>query len=304
MDLMMKILIFGKNGQVGSALVDAFENSYDEVIALDRFGIDNLEADFTKPDNIENIIRRIRPDIIFNAVAYTAVDKAEIEPDLANLINCQTVETIANVCRDIDAFLVHYSTDYIFDGSGDLPHNESSLPKPINVYGQSKLKGEYSVINSGCKFVIFRTSWVYSHIGHNFVKTIINLAHSRSTIDVVSDQIGTPTSAKFIAEKSVGIARKLLAHNMHMQGVYNLVPDGFISWSDFARCIIDYAKKYDNKLILSSINDIKTSSYKSLALRPLNSKLDNTKIKKIIGKDQVKEWKFYLRQTIDHLYNI
>ncbi|MCA1767140.1 MAG: dTDP-4-dehydrorhamnose reductase, partial [Idiomarina sp.] len=193
----MKILLFGKNGQVGWELNRSLQ-PLGEVIALDRD-----EADFSRPESLREIVRKIKPDVIVNAVAYTAVDKAEAEEALAATINSIAPGVLAEEALSINALLIHYSTDYVFDGTKQGPYVETDVPKPINAYGRTKLAGEQVIQSSGCDYFIFRTSWVYASRGHNFLLTILRLAKERDELNIVADQIGSPTSARLIAETTL-----------------------------------------------------------------------------------------------------
>ena len=273
----MKILLTGKNGQVGWELNRTLL-PLGEVIALDR-----SEADLSKPKELRSLVRNLKPDVIVNAAAYTAVDKAEDEEDLVTVINGVSAGVLAEEAKKIGALLVHYSTDYVFDGNKDKPYTEEDQPNPINAYGRSKLKGEQAIQATGVDFLIFRTSWVYASRGHNFLRTILRLSREREHLRIVSDQIGVPTWARLIAEtttlclkQSIGEIQK----NAFSPGVYNLTSAGETSWYDFANAIVDNARLREGKNIkVNSIEPISTSDYPTPAKRPCNSRLTVNKLK-------------------------
>lgn len=267
----MKILLFGKNGQVGWELNRSLL-PLGEIIALER-----KDADFLDPESLRKIIQQIKPDIIVNAVAYTAVDKAEEEERLALLINAESPKVLSQEALKINALLVHYSTDYIFDGTKDSPYIETDKPNPVNVYGRTKLAGEQAIMSSDCDFLILRTSWVYASRGHNFLLTILKLAREREELKVVSDQIGSPTSARLIAETtSLCIChsmKEIMAKNFS-SGLYHLVASGYTSWYEFAKEILNKAEEdLELTLKLKDLKAIPTSEYPTLAKRPMTSKL-------------------------------
>ncbi len=274
----MKILLFGKNGQVGWELQRSLAPLGDIVAP------DSSACNFTNPDTIADTIRALSPDVIVNAAAYTAVDKAESEPDKAMLVNGHTPALIAQEAGKLGAWLVHYSTDYVFDGSGDTPWRETDTPAPLNVYGQTKLEGEQAIQSSGCRHLIFRTSWIYGTHGTNFAKTILNLAKTRDTLSIVDDQIGAPTSAGFIADATAQALGILRAHP-DSGGLYHLASQGAVSWYDYARFIIDRAQQTGIKLKLKTeaVTPIPSSNYPTPAKRPLNSRLAISKAQRAFG---------------------
>ena len=195
----MKILLLGAYGQVGWELQRSLA-PLGKLVALGRQGSNNLVGDLTNPKGLENTLEYLAPDIIVNAAAYTAVDRAESEPEIANIINSEAPSFLAKQAYKLGAFLVHYSTDYVFDGSGDKPWRETDRPNPLNIYGQTKLQGETGVQESGCQHLIFRTSWVFSAQGQNFIRTMLRLATKRDQLKVINDQVGSPTGAELIAD--------------------------------------------------------------------------------------------------------
>lgn len=272
----MKILLFGKNGQLGWELQRAL-SPLGELIALDRYGTEALCGDLTNLAGIAQTIRRVAPDVVVNAAAYTAVDKAETETQLANLINSQAPQVLAQEVAVLGAWLVHYSSDYVFDGSGSQPWGESDLAKPLNHYGQSKLEGEKAIEESGCKHLIFRTSWVYGYHGNHFVKTIMRLAREREFLNIVDDQIGAPTGADLLADITAHSLRTAFM-KAAVGGLYHLAPYGEISWYDYANFIINTAQTLGQRFLVKAINPIQSSDYKTAAKRPLNSRLATAKL--------------------------
>lgn len=273
----MKILLFGKNGQVGWELNRSLL-PLGEVVALGRD-----EADFSKPESLRKVIREIKPDVIVNAVAYTAVDKAEEEEELATVINGDASRVLAEEVKKLDALLVHYSTDYVFDGTKTSPYTEEDEPNPLNAYGRSKLVGEKAITESGCKYLIFRTSWVYAARGSNFIKTMLRLAAERDELKVVADQFGAPTSAELIADVTALALYRVLTDSVlseQVNGIYHLVASGKTSWHGYAQQVLKIAEKIGcNLRILSDqVKPIKTEDYLVLAVRPANSCLDTRKL--------------------------
>jgi dTDP-4-dehydrorhamnose reductase len=294
----MKILLFGKNGQVGWELNRSLQGIGD-VIALGRD-----EADFSRPESLRDIVRENQPDTIINAVAYTAVDKAEEEESLALIINGVAPGVLAEEALKCNALFVHYSTDYVFDGTKDSPYVEADEPNPINAYGRTKLAGEQAVQSSGCDYLIFRTSWVYASRGHNFVLTILRLAAEREELSIVADQIGSPTSARLIAETTTGF----LSHESNrfregsiVPGLYHLTCSGETSWHGFTEAVIEqYTRLNDVPLALKTIRAISSADYPTAAQRPMNSRLSNTKIEQVLG-ESLPEWHEVLSQCIEDM---
>lgn len=276
----MKILLLGKNGQVGWELNRSLQ-PVGEVIALDR-----TSADFSDPEKLRKIIRDISPDVIVNAVAYTAVDKAEEEEDLAQLVNGVSPGVLAEEAARLSALLLHFSTDYVFDGSKEMPYLETDEVNPINIYGKTKLAGEKSIESSGCDYLIFRTSWVYASRGSNFLLTILRLANERDELSIVSDQIGTPTSARLIAEVSQICLRQVISERKaaaFASGIYHLTAKGSASWFEFAEKIIDKSSHKASGFRVKNLNGIPSSGYPTPAERPMNSRLDVVKLEKKFG---------------------
>lgn len=278
----MKILLLGKNGQVGWELQRALQ-PLGEVIALDRYINDQGDCgDVSNFEQINQTIARIQPNIVINATAYTAVDKAESEQLQNDLINHLAVKNLAEQCEHINALLVHYSTDYVFDGSGDAPWQEDNSTAPVNSYGQAKRDGEIAIEKTGVKFLNFRTSWVYASRGKNFIKTMLMLAKSKEKLTIINDQVGTPTSASLIADVTAQALRYYLlandAEKIQLLGHYHLVPTGVTTWYEYAQFIFDLAKKQGKTLMIKEVLPTTTDNYPTPAKRPLNSRLNNQKI--------------------------
>jgi dTDP-4-dehydrorhamnose reductase len=273
----IKILLFGKNGQVGWELQRSLA-PLGEVIALDARSLDYC-GDFTNFDGLVQTIRAIAPDVIVSAAAHTAVDKAESEPELARTINALAPAVLANEAKRIGAWLVHYSTDYVFDGSGETSRLETDAAAPLSVYGQTKLEGENAIVSSSCKHLIFRTSWVYAARGANFAKTMLKLAQERDALKVINDQIGAPTGADLLADVTAHAIRKALI-NPAVSGLYHLVASGETSWHGYARFVIEYARQagVEIKVAAEVIQAVPTSSFPTPAKRPLNSRLNTQKL--------------------------
>ncbi|KAB0582499.1 dTDP-4-dehydrorhamnose reductase [Ideonella dechloratans] len=275
-----KILLLGPNGQVGWELRRALA-PLGRVIALGREH-DGLCGDLTHPGELAGSVRMLRPDIIVNAAAHTAVDKAESEPALAELLNARAPATLARLAAELGATLVHYSTDYVFDGSGEQPRDEGAATGPLSVYGRSKLAGEEAIQASGCRHLIFRTSWVYAARGGNFAKTMLRLAGEREQLRVIADQIGAPTGAELIADVTAH-ALRALAQRPELAGLYHLAADGQTSWHGYAEHVIAWARRHGQDLKVQTVEAIPTSAYPTPAQRPLNSRLDTTRLREAFG---------------------
>jgi dTDP-4-dehydrorhamnose reductase len=278
----VKILLFGKNGQVGWELQRSLQ-PLGEVVALDRSS-QAYCGDLADPAGIRQTVRAIMPDVIVNAVAYTAVDRAESEPDLAYQINVKAAAILAQEAQRIDAWLVHYSTDYVFDGSGDSPWIESDLTSPLNVYGQTKLQGEEAIRNAGCHHLIFRTSWVYAARGNNFARTMLRLAQDRDQLTVIDDQVGAPTGADLLADVTAHAILKALKQP-EVAGLYHLVADGEVSWYGYARFVLTFAREHGwaTKTQSEAILPVPSRAFATAAKRPLNSRLSTEKFRCTFG---------------------
>ncbi|WP_020164184.1 dTDP-4-dehydrorhamnose reductase [Methyloversatilis discipulorum] len=279
----MKILLFGKGGQVGWELQRALA-PLGELIALDFDTAGDLSGDFSQPEAVAATVRRVAPDLIVNAAAHTAVDKAESEADLARLINASTPGRIAQEAKALGAHLIHYSTDYVFDGSGDAPRDETAATGPLSVYGRTKLEGEQLIAASGATHLILRTSWVYAARGGNFAKTMLKLAKERERLTVIADQFGAPTGAELLADVSAHAARMLRARP-ELSGLYHCVAAGETSWYGYATHVIERARAAGHaiKVAPDAILPIPTSDYPTPATRPLNSRLDTRRLREVFG---------------------
>ena len=273
----MKILLLGKNGQVGWELQRSLA-PLGELIALDRQTVDGSCGDLSDIDALRSTIRKVKPDVIVNAAAYTAVDKAEAEIDLADLVNGQASRVMAEEAASLDAWLIHYSTDYVFSGQGATPWREADLVAPVNRYGASKLAGEQAIIASGCKHLIFRTSWVYAARGNNFAKTMLRLAREHEALNVIADQIGAPTGAELIADVTA-LALQKVRLNSELTGIYHLAASGEVSWHGYADYVINFARSQGELLAVKVVNPIDTTDYPTPARRPLNSRLNTQKLR-------------------------
>ena len=266
----MKLLITGARGQVGWELTRSMQ-PLGEVIALDRTG-----ADLADPQALRALVRKLRPDVILNAAAYTAVDRAEDEEALALRINGESPGVLAQEAAALDALMVHYSTDYVFDGTLDRPYREADLTAPINAYGRTKLAGEQAVAAAGGRWLVFRTSWVYADRGANFPRTMLRLAGEREALKVVADQVGAPTSARLIADMTahaVACCTREAAEGRIESGIYHLVAGGSTSWHGLANTVIEGARQRGWPLKVQTVQGIPASEYPTRARRPANSRL-------------------------------
>jgi dTDP-4-dehydrorhamnose reductase len=288
----MKILVLGCKGQLGRCLKDQLESSDHEVIYTSRKQIDisNFEATTNK-------ILELSPDLIINATAYTAVDRAEDDQKTANLINNLAVKNIADICDELECWLIHVSTDYVFDGNSEIPYKENDQTNPQGMYGETKLKGELAIQASGCKHIILRTAWVFSEYGNNFLKTMLSLGVERDEISIVGDQIGCPTYAQDIAKSIVEIASQLNLQKGN--GIYHYCGDQPCSWFDFANAIFDQAMT-NNLITPSKVHSIETAAYPTSAKRPAYSVLNCLKIKNDFGV-HVSNWHKGIGEVINKL---
>lgn len=278
----MRILLLGRNGQLGWELQRSL-SPLGTVIALERNAKNNFKyycGDLNNLQGLANTIRKIKPDIIVNAAAYTNVDKAENDLVQAYLTNAEAISILAQEANNIDAWLIHYSTDYVFNGEGANAWKEDDLAAPLNIYGNTKLAGEQYIIKSCRKYIILRTSWVYACHGKNFAKNILNLAKERKELSVVNDQIGAPTGADLIADCTAHIIRSLTISNtpLELAGIYHLAANGETSWFNYAEYVLAVARENNVILKLTKLNPISTANYKTAALRPLNSRLNTQKL--------------------------
>ena len=273
----MKILLFGKRGQVGWELQRSLA-PLGTIIALDCEGDGELCGDFSDLAGLAACVRSVAPDVIVNAAAHTAVDRAESEPALARTLNALAPGVLADEAGKLGAWLVHYSTDYVFDGSGDSAWRESDRAAPLSVYGQTKLAGERAV--AACeRHLIFRTSWVYAARGNNFARTMLRLARERDQLQVIADQIGAPTGADLLADVTAHAIRSL-GQRPQLAGLYHLAAAGETSWHGYARHVIDFARQAGEviRVAPAAIEAVPTSAYPLPAPRPHNSRLDTRKL--------------------------
>ncbi|MEQ6917331.1 dTDP-4-dehydrorhamnose reductase [Halomonas aquatica] len=279
----MKILLFGKNGQVGWELQRALA-PLGELVALDRHGHNGLTGDLDDLEGLRATVRDLKPNVIVNAAAYTAVDRAEEEHEPAMRINAHAPTVLAEEAMALDALLAHYSTDYVFDGSGDAPWEETDTPGPVNHYGASKLAGERRIQSSGCRHLIFRTSWVYADRGGNFLANMARMMCERDALQVIDDQVGAPTGAELIADVTAHAIVQALG-DTSKQGLYHLTPAGETSWHDYATFIAEclQGQGIDIQAMPERIAPIPTSEWPTPAARPLNSRLDTTKLEDAFG---------------------
>ena len=292
----MKILLLGCDGQVGWELQRSLQ-PLGEVLALD-FQSRDYAADFSRPDTLAATVDAVKPDLIVNAAAHTAVDKAESEPALAQAINADAPGVLARRAAACGAWLVHYSTDYVFDGSGDQPRGEDAPTGPLSVYGRTKLDGENQIRASGCKHLILRTSWVYAARGGNFARTMLRLAATRTELNVIDDQIGAPTGADLLADLTALMARAVRTQP-ELAGTYHAVAGGATSWHGYARLVIETARARGVPLTLpaDALRPIPTSAYPTPAPRPLNSRLDTRKLRERFGV-HLPDWESGVRRLL------
>ncbi|ENA0610437.1 dTDP-4-dehydrorhamnose reductase [Enterobacter bugandensis] len=276
----MNILLFGKTGQVGWELQRALA-PLGNLIALDVHSKEYC-GDFSNPEGIAETVRTIKPDVIVNAAAHTAVDKAESEPEFAQLLNATSVEAIAKEAAKIGAWVVHYSTDYVFPGDGETPWRETDATAPLNVYGQTKLDGEKALQEHCAKHLIFRTSWVYAGKGNNFAKTMLRLAKERKELSVIDDQVGAPTGAELLADCTAHAIRVAMV-KPEVAGLYHLVASDTTTWHDYAALVFEQARKAGIELAIEKLNAVPTTAYPTPARRPQNSRLNTEKFQQSFG---------------------
>ena len=281
----MKILLLGRGGQVGWELQRSL-SILGEVVALDFDAAQNpqgLCGDFTNLAGLAETVRQVQPQVIVNAAAHTAVDKAESEPGLAELLNALAPAELAKVASELGAWLVHFSTDYVFDGSGDAPWVETDTTNPLSVYGRTKLAGEQAVASTP-KHLIFRTSWVYAARGGNFAKTMLRLAGEREALTVIDDQVGAPTSAELLADVAVHALRAAMVQPQ-LAGLYHCVANGQTTWHGYCQYVLEQAQVlgWNLKAGPAQVSRTSTASYPTPAQRPLNSRLDTGKLQTSFG---------------------
>jgi dTDP-4-dehydrorhamnose reductase len=278
----MKILLFGKGGQVGWELQRSL-SALGELVALDFDSTDHC-GDFSNLPGLATTVRALQPDVIVNAAAHTAVDKAESEPELARTLNALAPGVLAQEAAKLGALLVHYSTDYVFDGSGSRPWTEADAPAPLSVYGRTKLEGE-QLIQAACPHhLILRTSWVYAARGGNFAKTMLRLAQDRERLTVIDDQFGAPTGADLLADVTAHAVRQVLQHPDDA-GLYHLVAGGETSWHGYAKHVLVQAERAQAaiKIVAKEVAPVPTSAFPTPATRPHNSRLDTSRLQATFG---------------------
>lgn len=295
----MKLLVTGATGQIGWQLQRTLA-PLGEVIALTR-----AELDLSDPERLAQTVREIRPDVLLNAAAYTAVEKAESEPELAHTVNAVAPGRMAEELAGAGGLMIHFSTDYVFDGTKTGPYTEEDVPNPLNAYGKSKLAGEQAIAGSGCAYIILRTSWVYDTRGKNFLRTVLRLARNREELRMVDDQHGAPTWARAVAEATAAVLAKATeAAEDPRTGIYHLTATGATSWAGFAEAIVeDYDEllswpaefgEFSGPLLAKHVVPISSSTYKAAAQRPANSVLSNAKLESDFGL-RLPEWRYLLR---------
>ncbi len=294
----MRILLLGKDGQVGWQLQRTLA-SLGQLQAIGR-----QELDLTDLVSLRELLVKYQPNVIVNAAAYTAVDKAEVETELASSINCEAVKVLAEEAKRLNAWLVHYSTDYVFDGTKEFAYTEDDITAPLSVYGKTKYAGEQHIRELHNKHFIFRTSWVYAARGHNFAKTILKLATDREGLSIVSDQYGAPTSAELIADITSLALYKAFHHpkGLELTGTYHLTASGYTSWHGFAQYVLELAQYHglELKTNASELKKITTEDYPLPAPRPKNSKLNTTKLSDTFDVC-LPEWQYHVKRLMDEL---
>lgn len=282
-------LLLGGTGQLGLALCHLLDT---EALWLPR----RAEADLLNPGQLISLVERLKPRLIINATAYTQVDQAESEPEMAYKVNAQAVAALAEASRRVGALLVHFSTDYVFDGSGDRPWREEDKPSPLNVYGQSKWQGELAIMASGCRHLIFRTSWLHSPYKKNFLKTMLHLGQEKKSLSIVCDQIGAPTSAVMLAKVTLQAIEQTLV-NPALCGLYHVAAAGESSWYDYACFIFAEAKALGSEFKLSEVKPVQSPAYPVVVHRPLNSRLDTAKFRAAF-RIELPDWRDGVRETL------
>ncbi len=298
----MKILLLGRGGQVGWELQRSLA-VLGELVALDfdpAGNPDGLCGDFSNLGGLAETVRRVAPDVIVNSAAHTAVDKAESEPEFARLLNAEAPRVLADEARRLGAWLVHYSTDYVFDGSGHTPWSEDDATGPLSVYGRTKLEGEQNVAQCE-RHLTLRTSWVYAARGGNFAKTMLRLAKERDALTVINDQFGAPTSAELLADVTA-LALKAAVANPPLAGLYHCVAGGETNWHQYARFVLAQARDlgWQLKAGPEQVAEVATAQYPTPAQRPLNSRLNTTKLQSAFGL-HLPHWQVHARRMLQEI---
>ncbi|MBW1984019.1 MAG: dTDP-4-dehydrorhamnose reductase [Deltaproteobacteria bacterium] len=292
----MKILLTGSNGQLGWELMNQ-----SKAFGFEMKGVDLPQLDISDSVQVRNIVADYRPSLVINAAAYTSVDGAETEKDLAFIVNRDSPAHLAQLCSNEDIPLIHFSTDYVFNGNKKTPYKETDPASPLNIYGQSKLEGEINIRSTLKEHIIFRTSWLYGIYGHNFVKTMLGLGRERKSIQVVKDQYGSPTSTNDLSEAVLTIVSKIQNRNNIEWGTYHYCGQGITSWHGFAKAIFDIAK-HITSLKIKHVEPVSSDAFASKATRPDFSALDCQRIKKHFG-IHTKSWRQSLEIMINRLFN-
>lgn len=295
----MKILLLGGNGQVGTELRRSL-GPLGLIVTATRSGVIESEtcesADLDRPESLQSLVERVAPDVVVNAAAWTAVDRAEDESEAAFRANAEAPRVLAAACAARDALLVHYSTDYVFDGRGSRPYREEDPTAPLGVYGASKRAGEQAIEVSGCRYLIFRTAWVYASHGQNFLRTMLRVGAERDELRVVADQIGTPTPAALIAD----ITAQVLRQPLRSSGIWHLTADGETSWHGFAEAIFAGAVRRGVLQRAPHVHPITTGDYPTRAQRPGYSRLDTRRLQQDFGV-QLPDWRDGLERVLGEL---
>jgi len=296
----MKILLLGGNGQVGWELRRSLA-PLGAIVAPARDSADRVVGDLTRLDALAETVRSLSPDVIVNAAAYTAVDRAESEPDFARTVNALAPAVLSREAAALGAWLVHFSTDYVFDGSGETAWTEDDTTGPLNVYGRTKLEGEELIRAGGCRHLILRTSWVYAARGNNFARTMLRLAQERTALSVVDDQFGAPTGAELLAD-ATGYAIRTAMQRPDVSGTYHVVAGGETTWHGYARHVISRARTIGQPIIApdEAIRAVPASAFPSPAQRPLNSRLATGKFQHTFGLE-LPDWRVGVDRMLDEV---
>jgi dTDP-4-dehydrorhamnose reductase len=297
----MRILLFGRNGQVGWELQRALA-PLGEVVALDREMENGFVGDLSDEAGVCATVEAVRPDVIVNAAAFTDVDRAEDEPELVHRINATAPGALARAAAGRGIWFVHYSTDYVFDGSSSRPWQEDDPTGPLSAYGKSKLAGEEAIRASGCRHLLLRTSWVYAARGDNFARSMLRLAAERERLTVVADQVGAPTGADLVADITAHLVRAVTSSDGDARrgGTYHLAAAGETSWHGYARFIIDEARRHGVTLAVHEIAPILSSAWPTPAARPLNSRLDTSRLRRTFS-IHLPDWRVGVGRMLDEI---
>lgn len=296
----LKVLLFGSHGQVGWELSRALA-PLGEIIGLNRHSMNGVCGDLSRSDALRDTVRAIKPDVIVNAAAYTAVDRAEAEPELAACINSRAPQVLAEEAAALGAWLVHYSTDYVFNGGGTALWCETDSTAPLNVYGRTKRDGELAIVASGCKHLIFRTSWVYAARGNNFIHTMLRLAKENDSLQVIDDQFGAPTGAEMIADVTALALRQCFSQGF-ASGLYHLAAAGGTTWFEYAKHVIARARDagWPVRVADDAILPVSTATFPSVATRPHNSRLNTQYLQSTFGL-RMPDWRVGVDRVLNEI---